>query len=308
MTVRDTPLPTVSVIVPVFNATETLATTLPALLDQPATEILLVDDGSTDGTGERLREMTAGHPTVRVLSHASNRGRAAARNTGLAEATGAVLLFLDADMRPAPDVVRQHALLHRNPDVVGVVSRPVLEDLDPANPYHRYLHSQRQQLDRQAEGPVHFKYFIIGYTSIKADAVRAVGGFDERFSYGEDIDLAIRLGRYAPGGLIYSPRPVVHHYAHGDLDARLRKLRQFGRDNLPLLLAKHPGAAAAVNLDFVDSPHARPAAAALLKRWALRPGAAAAIQRLLPHTPARLGNTLVRYLLATAVADAYRSR
>ncbi len=300
-------LPTVSVIVPVFNAAGTLPVTLPALLDQPAAEILLVDDGSTDGTGAVLRAMTEGHATARVLTHAANRGRAAARNTGIAEATGAVLLFLDADMRPAPDFVRQHALLHRDPAVVGVVSRPMLEGLDPADPYHRYLRWQNVSLAERGEQPVHFKYFIIGYTSVKADAVRAVGGFDERFTYGEDLDLAIRLARHAPGGLVYSPRPVVHHYAHGDLDARLRKLRAFGRDNLPLLLAKHPEAAAAANLDFVDSPHARPTAKALLKRWALRPGAAAAARMLLSHAPARLGNALVRYLLANAVADAYRS-
>ncbi len=290
-------LPSVSVVVPVYDQAETLPATLPALLaqDHPA-EILLVDDGSADGTGEVLRALVAGHGGVRILTHAANRGRAAARNTGIAEATGDVLLFLDGDMRPAPDFVRQHALEHRDPQVTGVVSHPVLEGLDRAEPYHRYLESRRGAAAGRAGGPVPFKHFIIGYTSVKAGAVRAVGGFDERFSYGEDIDFAIRLDRHAPGGLVYSDRAVVHHYAHGGLDDRLRKLRQFGRDNLPLLFEKHPGAMAAANLGFVASP----------VRWLLRPGVASALRRVLPLAPAALGNAAVRYLIATTVASAYR--
>lgn len=300
-------LPSVSVIVPIYNQAEMLPTTLAGLLaqDHPA-EILLVDDGSTDGTGEVLREHIGGLLTARVLTHDANRGRAAARNTGIAEATGDVLLFLDGDMRPASDFVRQHVLVHRAPEVTGVVSHAVLEGLNPADPYHRYLQSRRGAAAGQAHSPIHFKYFIIGYTSVKAEAVRAVGGFDERFTYGEDIDFAIRLDRYAPGGLIYSDRPIVHHYAHGDLETRLRKLRQFGRDNLPLLFAKHPEAIAEANLDFVDSPGVHPTPTVLLKRWVLQPHVAALMRRLLPHLPARLGNGAVRYLLATAIATAYR--
>ncbi len=300
MAARDTDdLPSVSVIVPIYNQADTLPTTLPALLgqDHPA-EVLLVDDGSTDATGDVLRDLTAGYDAVRILSHGTNRGRAAARNTGIAEATGEVLLFLDGDMRPASDFVRQHALLHRDASLIGAISHPVLEGLDSADPYHRYLGARRETLSRQAGTPIHFKYFIIGYTSVKVEAMRAVGGLDERFTYGEDIDLAIRLHRYAPGGLVYADRAIVHHYAHGTLDDRLRKLREFGRNNLPLLLEKHPAMASEANLDFVVSP----------VRWLLRPGLASALRRLIPLAPPALRNAVVRYLIATTIADAYSSR
>ncbi|MEM1043616.1 MAG: glycosyltransferase [Bacteroidota bacterium] len=290
-------LPSVSVIVPVYNQADTLPTTLPALLDQdhPA-EIVLVDDGSGDGSGDVLRTLIDGRSTARVIAHEANRGRAAARNTGIAEATGKVLLFLDGDMRPAPDFVRQHALAHRAPGVVGVVSSPVLEGLNLRDPYHRYVQSRRGASAGQDGEAVHFKYFIIGYTSVKAEAVRAVGGFDERFTYGEDIDFAIRLHEHAPGGLVYSARARVHHYAHGTLGDRLRKLRAFGRSNLPLLFEKHPEAMNAANLGFVASP----------VRWLLRPAVAATLRPLLPALPGALQHAAVRYLVATTIARAYR--
>lgn len=301
-------LPRVSVIVPVYNVAATLPTTAPSWLgqDHPA-ELILVDDGSTDGSRAVLESLTQEHRAIRLLAHETNRGRAAARNTGIAAATGDVLLFLDADMRPEPDFVRRHAALHRDPAVIGVVSRPVLEGLDPTDPYHRYLRSRRGAATVGPGRPLPFKYFIIGYTSVKARAVREVGGFDERLSYGEDLDLAYRLAQRYPTGLRYSDEPVVHHYDHGALETRLGKLREFGRDNLPLLLAKHPGLAREANVDFVDSPHITPSLAGRLKRWMLQPSVAAFLQRALPYTPSGLGDLLLRYLMAAAIADAFRS-
>lgn len=300
-------LPRVSVIVPIYNAAATLPTTVPAWLsqDHPA-EWLLVEDGSTDDTPTLLRSLTQGDTAVRLISHEQNRGRAAARNTGIAAATGDVILFLDADMQPEPDFVRQHALAHCDPDVIGVVSNPVLEGLDPADPYHRYLRSRPGARGVGAGRPLPFKYFIIGYTSVKANAVHEVGGFDERFSYGEDLDFSYRLSQRFPQGLRYSDRPIVHHYDHGDLDARLSKLREFGRDNLPLLLAKHPGLAAAARVDFVDSPHAMPSWKSRLKRSMIRPKVAASLRRALPYLPRAFNTPILRYIMAASIADAFR--
>lgn len=298
-------LPRVSVIVPIYNAAETLPTTLPSWLIQEHAELLLVDDGSTDGSQTLLQSMTIGHSSVRILRHAENRGRAAARNTGIAAATGDVLLFLDADMRPEPDFVWHHALIHRDAGVIGVVSRPVLEGLDGSDYYHDYLQSRIRAAKGERGAPLPFKYFIIGYTSIKAHAVRGVGGFDERLSYGEDLDLAYRLASRYPNGLVRSDNPVVHHYDHGTLDDRLRKLREFGRDNLPLLLTKHPGLERTANLDFVDSG-ARPTVASRIKRWSLRSSVAASIRHLLPYVPPVARPSLLRYLMASTIADAYR--
>lgn len=303
-TTRD--FPAVSVIVPIYNAEKILPITAPSWMVQEYTELLLVDDGSTDGTVEVLETLTHECDAVRILKHERNRGRAAARNTGIAAASGDVLLFLDADMRPEPDFVRQHALLHLDAEVIGVVSTPVLEGLDSTDPYHRYLESGRGVARVQPELPLHFKYFIIGYTSVKANAVHAVGGFDERFTYGEDLDFAYRLATRFSSGLRHSLAPMVHHYDHGTLDDRLKKLREFGRGNLPLLLEKHPDLAQEANLDFVDYPHRKASPVACLKRWSLSSRLAASVRQFLPYAPTGLSNKLLRYLMAHAIADAYR--
>jgi glycosyltransferase involved in cell wall biosynthesis len=304
-----TGLPRVSVIVPIYNVASTLPITLPSWLIQEHAELLLVDDGSTDGSRAYLDTWALNQPSVRILEHDQNRGRAAARNTGIAAATGDVLLFLDADMRPEPDFVRQHAMLHQNADVIGVVSRPVLEGLNESDYYHDYLRSRIRAVRREQDAPLPFKFFIIGYTSVKAHAAREVGGFNERFTYGEDLDFAYRLATRYPNRLIRSDKPKVHHYDHGTLDERLRKLHEFGRDNLPLLLTEHPGLGRMANLDFVDSD-APSTLAGRVKHWGLRPSGVgfirASIRALLPYVPSAMRPLLLRYVMASTVADAYR--
>ena len=92
--------PLISTIIPVYNGERYLAATLASALAQayPRQEIIVVDDGSTDGTAAIVRA----HPTVRYL-HQPNQGHGAAKNTGLAAATGDYLAFLDADDLWTPD-------------------------------------------------------------------------------------------------------------------------------------------------------------------------------------------------------------
>lgn len=291
-------------IIPCYNVAATAERLVTALLQQDLeAELIFVDDGSSDGTAEHLTALTADSDSARVLVHETNRGRAAARNIGVAAATGTVLLFLDADMEPEPDFVRVHAEAHRRSGVIGIISTPVLEGLDPDDPYHQYLATKRGAASLDPDEPVPFRYFIIGYTSVKADAVRAVGGFDERFTYGEDIDFAYRLSQHYPGRLFLSKQAIVHHHNHGTLDDRLDKLRVFGRDNLPLLLAKHPEMAEAANLDFVGTTRTLKGH---LKRWALQPALGRWLYRNVQRIPHALRFVGLRYLMASVVATAYR--
>ncbi len=84
---------------PAFNAAATLPTAIRSVLDQSHAdlELLVVDDGSTDGTSRMLDSWRRQDPRLRVLSHAVNRGRSAARNHAIAEAAGEWLALIDAD-------------------------------------------------------------------------------------------------------------------------------------------------------------------------------------------------------------------
>jgi len=93
----------VSVLVPVYNEAGTVAAILTKVLavDLPK-EVIVVDDGSTDGTGELLTEFARLHPEVRVLRHRGNRGKGAAIRTALAQASGDVVVIQDADLEYDP--------------------------------------------------------------------------------------------------------------------------------------------------------------------------------------------------------------
>lgn len=98
--------PLVSVIIPVYNVADYLGACLESVCQQTYTnlEIILIDDGSTDGSLDKVRDLIQADARVRVLTQ-TNQGAAAARNKGLDEAKGDYILFVDADDWVTPDAV-----------------------------------------------------------------------------------------------------------------------------------------------------------------------------------------------------------
>lgn len=98
----DSPSPTLSVVIPVYNERDTVLKILDMVLAQPlVSEVVLVDDRSTDGTRELLRQMPR-RPGVRVVFHERNQGKGAALRTGFAAATCDLVLIQDADLEYDP--------------------------------------------------------------------------------------------------------------------------------------------------------------------------------------------------------------
>jgi glycosyltransferase involved in cell wall biosynthesis len=118
-------VPLVSVIVPAFNAAKTLPTALASLQQQRwrALDIVVVDDGSVDGTGDVARRIADSDSRIRVLSSPENEGTYLARNRGMAAAQGEFLTVLDADDWAHPDkIVRQVSALIGKPKRVASLS------------------------------------------------------------------------------------------------------------------------------------------------------------------------------------------
>ncbi len=205
----------ISVVVPTYNRAELLRECLKALTNQDYSgcEIIVVDDGSTDGT----REMVAAEfPRVRYLWQA-NRGPAAARNTGIRAGTGEIVAFTDDDCVPPPDWLSQLAAGYaRHPDVAGVGSY-----LDPPDEalagnaiaqFEYYLsHVVYAAGDREYLGGFECPAGGTNSMSYQRSILEELGGFDESFPYaaGEDTELKWRVCQ-AGHRLLYVPSRVIH--------------------------------------------------------------------------------------------------
>jgi glycosyltransferase involved in cell wall biosynthesis len=109
-----------SVVVPAYNERDTIVEVIRRVLAQPlVTEVLVVDDGSADGTGEAMRAV-AWPPAVRLLAHPGNRGKGAAIRTGVAAASQGVIIIQDADFEydPADYPLVVQPILEGRADVV----------------------------------------------------------------------------------------------------------------------------------------------------------------------------------------------
>lgn len=222
--------PDLSVIVPTYNGGWVLQRTLEALRAQDAPpgrfEIIVVDDGSTDGSVDDLNAMT--RPSFIRLIRQANRGRAAARNHGAAEARGRVLLFVDADIWAGPQLISAHLAHHAEGRPLGVQGPSIPHPDSLKTLFMRATNLLPDLTVRRRENlsPMHV---VTRNFSVEAGAFRGLGGFDERFvGYGwEDIELGIRL-RDAGVTLVYEPAAITYHYHAQTLEGLLPKIRQSG--------------------------------------------------------------------------------
>ena len=183
--------PRISIIVPAYNAAGYLAECIGALRASagPDTDIIVVDDASTDSTAAVARDAGA-----RVITLAQNSGPGRARNRGAREADGEILFFVDADVIVAPDAFACVAKAFEHDPELGAVFGSY--DTHPRAPgvvsqYRNLLHHFTHQ-----QGNPDASTFWAGCGAIRRDTFEAVGGFDaERFPRPsiEDIDLGLRL-------------------------------------------------------------------------------------------------------------------
>lgn len=173
--------PLVSVVIPVFNGEAFLREAVESVLAQKYSpvEIIIVDDGSTDGTEAVARSLPE---TVRYL-HQSNQGPAAARNRGIEHAQGSLIAFADADdLWPEGKLELQLPYLLRDPAIEIVMGR-----------------IQQVRLSKTVDGETQAQEFAepafsvnLGSAVIRKSVFERVGLFDETMRYSEDVDWFMR--------------------------------------------------------------------------------------------------------------------
>ena len=205
----------VSVIIPAFNAEGTLPATLAALAREPVHEVIVVDDGSSDATVAVAREHAD-----RVVSLPRS-GRAVARNRGAAAAEAHLFAFLDADCVPQPGWAEALSrCLATAPLAGGAISIETSAKPTAAERFDALwrCHQERSVL----EGG----WGAGGNLGIAREAFERLGGFDERYAAGDDVDLCIRAGR-AGLAIGWCPAAEVVHPASRTLgEIRQRAIRQ----------------------------------------------------------------------------------
>ncbi len=226
----------VSIVVPTLNRCDTLAHVLPTLVRQtfPADEfeVLLCDAGSTDGTYDLVGGL--GLPNLRLL-RCPGLARGPSRNIGIRCARGELVLFNDADILAAPDLVAQHVRAHTDRPGAAVVGCEVRVDSLDEYEVVRAHPRRRRTLHPSWKRRLSWLFFVTGNASVARETLLRVGMFDERFTeYGhEDLELGYRLQRSGVP-IRHEPAAVNYHWHPETFDVRLRKMEASGRATVAL--------------------------------------------------------------------------
>jgi len=187
------PSPSVTVIVPAFNRVQTIQAALTSIQAQTRDdwEAIVVDDGSTDETADKVIELAKSDPRIKLIRHASNRGAQAARNTGIRAAKTKWVAFLDSDDRWLPSSLdlRLAAAEQHKVEVVHSYAYVLDDDgnqsLKGVPTMHGWIY--REVLSRS--GPV-FQALLVS-----RDALKRIDGLDENIVAMQEWDTAIRLAK-----------------------------------------------------------------------------------------------------------------
>jgi glycosyltransferase involved in cell wall biosynthesis len=238
-----------SILIPTYNDAAQLPATLSPLLSDPATgEVLVIVDGSRDGSYELLADQARRDERVRPF-WIENRGQAGARQYGLERARHDVVLMLDADVVARDGLVSAHAKWHEegtNRLVIGYMP-PVVPPRRPGSfVIERYAHQYELACHGYERDPAdRFGRLWMGNVSVGREALLAAGGFDAGagLRYCDDNELGLRLAAANPDlEPVFDRGLLAEHRFERTVSGFLSTSRTFGRD-LVRLERLHPGQA-----------------------------------------------------------------
>ncbi|MFA5260089.1 MAG: glycosyltransferase [Candidatus Omnitrophota bacterium] len=213
----------VSIVIPAFNAEKTIAQAVQACLMQDyahVKDIIVVDDGSTDKTGERVNACEG----VRYV-HENNAGPAQARNKGAALATGDVICFTDADCIPHQNWVRTLMKYFYDPSIGAVMGSYGI-----ANPQFWLACAVYQEIMfRHRRMPLYPKAFGSYNVAIRKTVFDDVGGFNGEYLHasGEDNDLSYRI-LFRGYRIFFAKDALVDHHHPETVKKYLREQYRHG--------------------------------------------------------------------------------
>lgn len=222
----------VSVIIPTYNRAHLVGRAVQSVLNQTYQnfEVIVVDDGSVDNTEEVVKNFN--NEIIRYIRHKENGGGAAARNTGIREAEGEYIAFLDDDDEWLPEKLKkQISLFDDKSSELGVVYAGLIR-VDETGEYVGKQHICVPDIHvPEKRGWIYEDLLLkdyVGTTStvlVKKECFEKVGLFDESFSGAEDWDMWIRIAKIYQFDFIESPLIKYHRHANRvttNLEAKIK--------------------------------------------------------------------------------------
>ena len=234
-----------TVVMPTYNRSDLLGRSIRGLLEQTAAprdyEIVVVDDGSTDATPEVLDGVAAPEERFRFYRQ-ENKGPAAARNVGVINARGDIILFTGDDCLPDSHLIEEHLKAYDEAGDVGVIGLVTWHPEIEITPFMAFLETGPQfgfgQIDNPEDVPIW--HFYTANCSVPRHWIEEAGGFDEDFRHAafEDMELAYRM-KTCGLRFIYREEAKTYHHHPTTFQQHLRRQRVTGM-SAALLYRKHP--------------------------------------------------------------------
>jgi peptidoglycan/xylan/chitin deacetylase (PgdA/CDA1 family) len=202
-----------SVVIATYNRRALLSRTLPTLFNQrfppEEYEVVVADDGSSDGTAAWLRSLQT--PCKLVVLEQPHGGQGAAHNAGLRAASGDLVLFLDDDLLCSPELLQEHSAAHAREEPLVVAGPILISSESPpglATAWAHVVHQDYyQRILQQPEPRWPQDATVFANCSAPRSVLLAAGGFDDRFTRGrQDTDLGLRLWKQ---GLPFRLQPAA---------------------------------------------------------------------------------------------------
>ena len=211
----------ISVIVPAYNAQKTIHQSIEALLAQEYPkeryEVIIIDDGSSDGTADVVKA----YP-VKYM-HQRNQGPATARNAGAREAGGEIILFTDSDCVPFANWIAEMVKPFEDKEVVAVKGAYKNKQKSMVARFAQLEFEERFEMLKKAESIDMVDTYSAGY---RKDIFLQMGGFDPYFpvANNEDTELSYRMSKLGYK-MVFNPNAIVYHLNHPSSIRRYTKLK-----------------------------------------------------------------------------------
>ena len=228
-----------SVIIPTYKRPDLLRNLLSSLAAQETEypfEVVVVNDAPDEDLS--ALEVEFSDMALKILSHPENRGPAVARNTGVRDSSGEILIFLDDDTTVNHMFVTGHVEAHTTPTTAVVGNVYTLPEHGSAL-LARYIERQgaKKRRDRNNLPPVCFRS---GNASVSRDMFLQAGMFDETLrAYGEDMDLAMKLASDG-ATFVFAEDAIAYNHSLPTVEELMVKIREWGATTLPVCARRHP--------------------------------------------------------------------